>query len=276
MKPSFLVIIRTYRRPKLVQRLLQDIYEQRDPAEREIRVWTFDDGTPPEASASHRERGAVMRPWTGESWFQLAHHGKKRAWMLYNYIFRTVKDDRTKRSKNGHDPEAQHYVFLDDDLRLCRSFFPRLLEVWETLPPNRTTLQLMLDGDRGPGPCWTNFPPRDAGPHARRTQWVDGAFLCKARFFERLDGHMQPIPLSRWERQPERSTGFGEQVSHRLNNCASGLYQVKRSLVVHANTKSLLNPRMREKHALQAVNFIDGEDRARLLSRALLEDDSSR
>jgi len=262
----FLVIIRTYRRPVTLERLVGDLLDAKRRGV-ELRVWVFDDGTPVDERDGYEASMRQVRGHSGGRWLWCTRRGKKRAWELYNQIFELVRLYRREMRKSPVHSDRLRFVFLDDDMRLCRDFFPRMLRVWDTLPrKERTTLQLMLDDGRGPGPCWTGYEPKEAGKLARRVQWVDGPFLCECRFFDRLNHRLKPIPWHRWSQKPELSTGVGQQVSHRLHALHCGLYQVRQSLVVHSHVPSLLNPEAREQHRLEAVDFIDGDEAGRELA----------
>lgn len=245
MATNFVVVIRTFNRPRHLLRLLDDIERANAPGR--LKVAVFDDHStarPLRAEARCRARG-----WHYERLDR--NHGKREAWKVFDGMFRHLK---------GTMRRSELCVFLDDDMRLCDNFFPRLEHVWKRIRDNqKVALHVMVDESRLAGPCWTGFSPRDVNDHVRLTQWVEGAFVANAEFFRRLHWRMEPVPPERWSRDPAISSGVGAQISKRIVGAGKRIYQVRASLVAHAGTESRMNED-REGHTLSTAHFIDGDE----------------
>lgn len=254
MKPVF-VVVKTYNRASVLMRLLRDL---RREVPLDALVFVFNDGSTEDYS--HVEsflsqmNAEMPGPWHYHRFEQ--NHGKKEAWKMMNAIFREIRD---KGALGGN------VFFLDDDMRLCRDFFRRAFEAWASIQsPKKGTLHLLVDDSRQGRSCWTGVEPAEYNDLVNKTQWVDGAFLCDREFFVALNWRVDPIDSRRWE-NPKVSTGVGEQISHRLHRRRIGMYEVKRSLVVHADVESRYNPNERKTNPLRTVDFVDDESRAAAL-----------
>ncbi|QNH57865.1 hypothetical protein, partial [Limnospira indica] len=64
-----------------------------------------------------------------------------------------------------------------------------------------------------------------------KTQWVDMLMLFERSFLEALDYRIQPISLSRWSKDPNLSSGVGQQISQKLHSLGFSLYQVSEYLI---------------------------------------------
>lgn len=264
MRPIY-VVIKTYNRPKPALRLLRDLRREL-PKDHPCRVYVFDDGSSHDYSevesfAMKETVGPSKTHWTYHRF--KTNHGKIFAWQMVTSIFQILKGDGVLGALT---------FFLDDDMRLCRSFFRRAIETWGKIQqPKKATLHLMIDSSRQGQPCWTAYPPVRIDEHVTRTQWVDGAFMCDREFFGAINFRIDPIPRSRWGPGSTASTGVGSQLSKRLHNGGFGMYQVNRSLVVHTQVPSEYNPEDRQAHPLDTVDFVDEDIEAKLLSEGPMD-----
>ena len=185
------------------------------------------------------------------------NHGKENLWKLFDHIFQKTRA-----------VDAQYYLQLQDDYLLCDDFFVRVLQTWEGIEDEqKIALNPLKDSRSAPGiTCWTPLGPEWVSDTIIRTGWIDGAFLCERRFFEELDWKMAPVDASRWRWNKDLSSGVGEQMSIRLYDKELGMYLAGQSLVVNAALPSLLNPRERKRTSLSAVDYIDGDGRAKRLA----------
>jgi hypothetical protein len=242
------VLITTFERPDLLLDLLHDLdREARGPLCLSVRVYDDASGADyGEVRGYLRERGWVyVRADQG--------HGRARYREWMSRVFQDLR---------GVD--ARFYLKLDDDLRLCRDFLPRLLEAWERIPdPDKASLNPLRDRSRVDQPCWTRQAPVPMG-HVDRTGWVDGIFLCQRRLFEVIDFRVPPVP-DWWSNRPDRGSGFGWAVSHALLDAGLNLYRVGRSLLAHRATPSVMNAHLGAREGMAAADFIDGEEAHRRL-----------
>ena len=249
------VVVTAYNRPDGLARVLDDL-------EREglggSRVHIYDDASPhPDTALEQRVADLGCTLHRAER-----HHGKHGWWRWWNTILASLKNVTA---------EDELVLVLQDDVRLCREFTSRALELFLGIDdPQRTTLHLHVSAERaGPGTqCWT---PVRAAPFGNvlRTGWVDmGAFLAHRRLFEALQWRLDPVPSSRWARQDVLGSGVGEQISRRAHAAGLGMYQVRRSLVVHDHTPSQMNPTARFRWPMRTVDFVDGDAEATRLAAA--------
>lgn len=249
------VRIKSHNRPKHLSNLLMDLYRQSGDLAIALDLVVFDDASTVSMLAPRSIVQEAGWRWCGAD----NNYGKPGAWALHNRMYESLRDV---------DAAAIIY-FFDDDMRLCERFFGASLSVWRGIQdPNKATLHLMVDSSRDNSPCWTGVLPRKINGDVRRTQWVDGSFMCQRSMLDTLDFKLNEVAADRWKKHPNRSTGVGEQLSHRLHACGRGLYQSYRSLLVHAAAHSQYNPGERKKHPLQTIRFIDGTEVAKRLMRS--------
>ena len=64
---------------------------------------------------------------------------------------------------------------------------------------------------------------------------------------------MLPINPSRWNKNPNLSSGVGEQISKRLYNLDLNMYHVINNLTIHGDHESKLLPELRKTEKLIAI-----------------------
>lgn len=248
------VAVKSFNRPLTLMNLLGDFGRERT---KNMRLTVWDDGSTAPMGGARR-----LCDRLGFEWRQCEHHGKQRAWQLHNQMYDYLQ--------SWHD--AALLLFFDDDMRLCDSFFERLLRAWDSIEDGRAaTLHLAADSSRDGKGCWTGRRPVAAGPLVRRTQWLDGSFACSPMAMRVLGWKLQPIPKERWRLEEGRSTGVGEQLSRRLNDAGMGLYQVEHSLAVHVPVPSRYQREVRAAQPLKTIRFVDGEQEMKRLTRVVTQ-----
>ena len=249
------VVVTAYNRPDGLARVLDDL-------EREglagPRVHIYDDASPhPDAALERRIADLGCTLHRAER-----RHGKHGWWMWWNTILADLKSVAA---------EDELVLVLQDDVRLCREFTSRALELFHGIDDvERATLHLHVSAERGAlgTQCWTPVRATHFG-NVLRTGWVDmGAFLAHRRLFEALQWRLDPVPSSRWARQDVLGSGVGEQISRRAYAAGLGMYQVRRSLVAHDHTPSQMNPSARFRWPLRTMEFVDGDAEAARLAAA--------
>jgi hypothetical protein len=242
------VLVTTYERPGALQRLLEDLVETR--AAHDVSVVVYDD-----ASKADYARCHALVEREGWSWVRASqNHGKRRFWAWINRIFADQRD-RTESV----------FLMLQDDVRLCDRFFDRALNLWNTVTDKSgATLNLMRDARTQTG-IWTGHPGLDCGP-VFLSGWVDGIYLAHRRCLSTLDYRVDAVAPVRWQKDPRKSSGVGQQLSGRLSKAGMRMYAVKHSLLVHASGDSKLNPVERRENPLTTTHFIDGDAAARELA----------
>lgn len=168
------------------------------------------------------------------------NHGKKRYWSLVNKIFDCL---------SMHN--ADYNFYLGDDLEVGLSFFWDAIKQWELIEDEKKiALNLLRDARIK---SWTNFDRVErnfSGSSIFQTQWVDMIMIFDRKL---LLQRLEEIPLTRWDKKPLLSSGVGQQLSSKLNQIGYTMYQVKKSLVVHGNHSSEMNPEERILNPLLSV-----------------------
>lgn len=245
---SWTVVIMTYDRPAQLEKLLADI--ERERAGLSVSVHVYDD-------CSSEDYGQVVDWLEGHDDCYVRaeeNHGLMGHWRWFS---RALQDLRETRS--------EYYLFLQDDMRLCSDFFQRILTRWKSVDDTRKiALNPLVDEGRKDKPCWTGVLPERHG-HVDLTGWVDAAFLCERRLLEELEFRIDPIPSSRWERNPKLSSGVGWNISTRLHTRRLNIYRTLESLVAHVPVKTRMHLGLSA--PVRAVNFIDGEEAHQRLCR---------
>lgn len=241
------VVVFTYERPHGLLLLLRDIYAWQ--GRYAVSVVVYDDAS--KADYSEPEEMAAALGWR----FVRAseHHGKRGFW---RWVSRAYGEQRRR--------DDDYFVFLPDDVRLCRDFFYRLCEQWVRIrDPNKISLSPLYDtgGNRG----WTQRTCDVVGD-VLLTGCVDMASGPRA-YLEALSYSCPPVKPTRWDRNPSLGSGVGQVISMSLRARGLSMYSVRNSLVVHTGTQdSKMNPEARAVNPLRAVRFVDGEAaHARLL-----------
>lgn len=239
----------TYKRQDRLLLLLKDLTQQREQCRLEVVV--YDDGSPVGDSTT-AERHLQEMGW---EYVRTPNHGKRRYLEMMTRIFQDAR-------RAG----ADYNIFLQDDMRLCSLFFPRVLSLWNRLPLfSRGTMLLFRDGRPQ---SWTKKAISSFDDQLDEIFWVDGsAFLFGDGLFRALREGF-PMPPGKWFKDPLRGSGFGRQVTRTLQQLGVGMYQTRKSYVVHAHSHSVMNTGIRQKVPLTTEDFVDGDERLRELESA--------
>ena len=223
---SLCVIITTYNRLVELKKLLDDIGKNNF---NNVKILIFDDGS---------EENYDLSEYNVKYIKYLKNHGKTKFWKIIDQIFKSCKNIK-----------SDYYFFLQDDQRIPSNFFEKSIEIYESIKdPNKISLELRTD-DRISNSNWTKFDPVDMGEYVQ-TQWVELDFVCKYNFFQKLNFEIKPIESTRWDKNPNLSTGVGYQLSLRLNDCGMSMFHVKNTLISHGESESKLFPELRKKQKL--------------------------
>jgi len=215
---DFCVIITTYNRPKMLSNLLDNI--EKEKKNYNILILVFDDGSTEKYTINNKNVKKISL---------FPNNGKKKYYKVFNTTFNLIKKI-----------DSEYFIYLPDDITLINNFFDRSKDTFNSIAdPNKICLSLLTDG-RVNRTNWVNFKTQDMGFYYR-TQWNDLCFISKRNFFESLNYKIDEIPLSRWDRNPNLSSGVGQQISLRLNERGYGMYHTKESFVIHGSHESKMN-----------------------------------
>ena len=224
------IVIPSFNRNLLLKRLLIQI--NREAEGFDVSVDVFDDGSKEPVV----ENASDYPNLAGLAIHRYNNHGKKQYWQLVNHIFEHI-------SKQNVDL----FIYMPDDIKICSGFFRKVVSQWYGISdPKKIVLNLGLDNRTQ---CWTGFERvkcRFGQTEVFKTQWVDMLMLFERSFLEALDYRIQPISLSRWQKDPNLSSGVGQQMSQRLHRLGFSLYQVSEYLISHGDHESMMNPEERK------------------------------
>lgn len=218
------VIINTYNRPRQLNALLDDIFEQCP----ECNVTVLNDGSAENYKINH-----------DINFITVGHHGKEKYWQLVNRGFQVAKNS-----------DHKYFIYLPDDVRLIDGFFDKAVALYESIK-DQSKICLTLRRPKGRDENWTGFKPV-CFTNVRLIQWVDMLFIAEKKFFEALYYKLNKIPRSRWANNPKLGSGVGKQISKRLLRSGYNMYQVNSSLVKTPEpTASQMNPVDRKQNPVQ-------------------------
>jgi glycosyltransferase involved in cell wall biosynthesis len=247
LKTSIKIVIPSFNRHIFLRQLLANIDREAD--DYDVSVDVFDDGSQDPVV----ENATDYRNLASLAVHRYDNHGKKQYWQLVNHIFKFL-------SKQNFDL----FIYMPDDIEICSGFFQKVVSQWYAISdPRKIVLNLGLDNRTQ---CWTNFERvkcRFGEVEVFKTQWVDMLMLFERSFLEALDYRIQPISLSRWSKNPNLSSGVGQQVSQRLHGLGFSLYQVSEYLISHGNHESMMNPEERKINPLIISNAVERNDQPR-------------
>ena len=238
MGPRVLVTITTYNRQAMLNRLLDQIREQGEGYDLQVRV--YDDGS--DHPVEH------MPP------VELIHHehgGRELFWEIVSGIL-----------MDAQELEYDYWVHLPDDVILRSgflgsTFFGEAIETWEGVKkadPKAVCLS-PLKCKRWYHKQWTDFEPKLRTAHLGggvnrlvwQIQWNDLCWIADRGIGEALDWRIDPID---WNTEPHTSSRVPAQISKRLHAAGHTMYGVGQTLLDYPPHVSLMNPEERELNPL--------------------------
>jgi hypothetical protein len=231
------IYITSYNRPEMLSKLVDQIIQQMG-GQINFDILIFDDKSDQLPIISTN----LVTLITNEE-----HRGKEYYWKTWHEMFVIA-----------HLRKDKYSFFLPDDITLCDNFFEIAIQKFEYLKPldhKLACLSLLTDDQRklAPHACWTGKQSKEQHGEIL-SHFNDCCFICDNKFFEYLDYTIQEIPLSRWNRDKNLSSGVGRQISLRLMNKEASMYHCFNSLVRHGEHESKMNPDERQINKLTS-NF---------------------
>jgi hypothetical protein len=167
------------------------------------------------------------------------NYGKKEAWIKWNKIFQI--------NKKLYCKDFDYFIFLPDDVVLCDNFVEKAVKLWEGIKDEKKICMSFTNPERLKVPCFTAYEPEDLG-NVVKTQWNDMMFICGKEFINTVV--VDPIKESRWDKNPNLSSGVGSKISH-LYYGRRNMYHAKEEMAKHiGNDCSLMNPEERKVNKL--------------------------
>jgi hypothetical protein len=152
--------------------------------------------------------------------------GKKMYWQTVTALWSFVKP----KSK-----QYKYFFMIPDDMQPVNNIVQRSLKIWRSIhDKSKICLNLYTDKGRLNLTCWTN-KPAVVYSNARKTQWVDMAFMAERNFFDLFSWKIPEIILN-WKAFPNRSSGVGRYISLALNTSGYSLWQCHKSLLIPNET----------------------------------------
>jgi glycosyltransferase involved in cell wall biosynthesis len=228
-KYDFCIVITTYEREDMLKQLLEDIFKY---TEYKMYVVVFDDGS---------KRTYDLSKYDVKYIKYVKNNGLKNLWRVINDAFKFIGKI-----------DAKYYFYLQDDLRLKENFFEESIRIFEKIDDDKKICLELRTDQRTTRPNWTAIEPKIIDEYIH-TQWVELDFICKYNFFEALNFKINPIPMSRWDKNPHISSGVGQQISVRLSEKGLNMYHVINTLTTHGDHESVLLPELRKNEKLLAI-----------------------
>lgn len=223
-KPNIVIGIATYNRNNLLERLLNQI--DRASKNYNVSLIILDDGSPKPVKLGSMQFNNIDHLNLYRS---NKNHGKKEYWITVNFIFDKMSTIN-----------ADYYYYFGDDAEIEINFFDNSIDKWNSIKDNRKISLNLINDSREE--CWTNFKriPKEIGGYSFfLSQWLDMQIMFDS---ELLKYRVKAIDKSRWRRDNKLSSGVGRQLSRRFYEKGYHMYQVKKSLIKHSYTKSVMNP----------------------------------
>ena len=231
---DFCIIITTYNRPEFLKKLLDDI--NLNKKDYKILIAIFNDGSNVEYD---------LKEYTVTKFDIYPNMGKKRYFNVINKTFEFVKT-----------VESKYFIYLPDDIRLVDNFFDETKRLYDSIDSRKKICLNILTDDRIHRENWGYPKGIDLGEYYK-TQWNDLCFISEKKFFEELEYKIHNIPLTRWVKNPNLSSGVGHQITDRLNKKRFFLYHTKKSMVIHGSHESKMNYSERLKTKILTKHDID-------------------
>lgn len=234
---NYHVIVPTYNRASLLDRMLGQLSDDAVRSGATIDVHVYDDGSDvpysPEICLPAIRRFDVQRRRT--------NGGKRFFWHLISYALK-----RASQALDTEDTSWDYLLMLEDDVQVLPGFLAYVTAAWDAIEdPRKACLSTLADHKRISSGCWTVHPGRSVvlpgGRAVWRTQWMDMLIISDRRFVE-LVPHVLPIPLDRWKETEALSSGVGRQISVNLDAAGYSLYHVDEILLQHGDTESVMHP----------------------------------
>ena len=239
--------ITTHDRPESCCALLRQIKEMApaEPAlDYSVALVVFDDASP--APSRKRLLAHLQQTQTnGDCFRHFQHrHGRDGYGRLMTEVFTEVRQ---------YDTDL--FLFLQDDVRLCRSFFYYALRYWDSLPTvDRGALYLhRAAGTTDPDfKIWTDIAAEDLGD-VERIGWIDCVgFLCDLVMLTALQWRVMPVASF-------TSSGVPAALSMMMAHHGLKIYRPKLSLVKHLDLPSKMHSELApmQKQIRRTVDFLD-------------------
>lgn len=189
-------------------------------------------------------------------------HGRRRLWHLVRMAHRLAW--RVSGARDGLSDGTRYFLFLPDDVRLCRDFVGRATAAWDAVEDERKlSLMLHIEESRVDAAVWTDLLPQRLSPELVRIGWVEsGNFICGRGLLRFTNWSFPRVPVQRWVDNPPISSGVGATLSGLIHAGDYRMYRTSESLVAHVGVRvSKMNGQFREKGvaAHETLFFADGD-----------------
>ena len=227
------ILINTYQRPELLLDLLKDIKSYGKDFSLDILVLE-------DKSAVNYSKPLAFLKQNFKSFYHKRtsyHFGKQGYWQIIKFGYRYFKDRK-----------INYFIHLPDDVRLVPDFFSEAINRFNAIMDKVIALNILNDG-RLSQRNWVRFSPVRVtanGYNYYHTNWLDLCLISGKDYLTALDYTIHPIKV----KSSKLSSGVGRQISRRLVTAGKSIFLVDRSLVIHGNHPSKMNPEVRKKNPL--------------------------
>ena len=209
------IAIPTYNRPEFLLTLIKQIYEYRKDFNLSIFIYN-DCSTEDYSDIEHfisKSNNVIFEYKINEKNF-----GREFYSLTYNNIFNDIKD------KN-----ADYYIQIPDDVEIVDDFFNRaiktiiqtkeeVINIFTIKKLTRRFVKLKIKKVIiGNNEYW-------------ESGWIDGAYIAKKSFFEKIGYHIDIVNKSRWKNK-NLGSGTCNQIVKKYKK--RPIYQLTKSLLIH-------------------------------------------
>lgn len=249
-KKDIFLNITTYNRPKSLYNLLLQINSEYQKISKDynIHVYVTNDSSKKDYSASI----SFLKKKKWKYYFLNKNLGKKQHWILFNRCLNEIKKDFKIKQKND-----SIFVFLQDDNIITNDFFKKIIDmksyILKDIESKNFAINMFRDDSTRDGIArWIRKRFVDY-KQCDLCYFVDGMFCCDKKTLDAISWKVDKIELSRWDKEPQLSSGVFHQITKKINTSGLNIYMPKESFIQQTDGRSVMHPWKKEN--IKSLNF---------------------
>lgn len=183
----------------------------------------------------HREKPVVIDD--GSSYFidypnviRFAHGGKREFWKKWFIAFEMAK---------GSDDDF--FLFMPNDF--LNLDMKRIKQLHDQFKDSPYVYNIINDGRDS---CWVPFKAIQHDENTVRVGFTDCGFFCNRSALESIKWTIAPIPLQRFVKRADISSGVGQQLTVKFTRARVPMYKPVKSLAFHGEHESTMHKEHRK------------------------------
>jgi hypothetical protein len=226
-----LIWINTYKRDKMLNRLLSQIEE--NSGKHNISYLVVGDGYFPNISTNIDQNKVNICDYPENC-------GKQNYWKLINYGMQQIK---------GQIKNIDYVIKIDDDMEVVEDFVDRAIFIWRSIPAqtNKIAMDILsIKKQRGRTLLGDKCYPvcHDRSSRVFKTGWIDMNFICTNLFFTALNFS---IPFTK---SNKNSSCVGIKITRILNKLGYTFWQSATPLLKHGTHDSVMHGEYRKNNPM--------------------------